>query len=208
MRTPVRFSKIDDSNIADHTRLRPDDRCLFLFEYTSGRDYSFSATNSLVNNLKKKPTSSAAQLAYKGQAINACGLYFREGLDAGWLGRATLVPIPGSKAPDHADFDDRMTRVAHAIGPNLDVRALVRQTQTLRASHEVGEGERVTVDELLATYEIDAALAQPEPVTIGILDDVLTAGTHYRAVHTLLSRRFPNASIFGLFIARRVFPAP
>jgi predicted amidophosphoribosyltransferase len=207
VRTPVRFSNIDDSNIADHTRLRADDRCLFLFEYTSGRDYSFSATNSLINNLKKKPTSSAAQLGYKGQAINACGLYFREGLDAGWLERATLVPIPGSKAPDHADFDDRMTGVAHAIGPNLDVRALVRQTQSLRASHEVGDGERVSVEELLAAYQIDESLVRPDPVTIGIMDDVLTAGTHYRAMQTVLSRRFPAATIFGLFVARRVFPA-
>lgn len=202
----VRFSQIDDGNRADHTRLGPDDRCLYLFEYTSGRDYSFSATNSLINNLKKKPTSSESQLRYKAQAIAQCGGYFRQGLDQAWLARATLVPIPGSKAADHVDFDDRMTQVARAIQPGLDVRALVRQTQSLRASHEVGDGDRVSVEELLAAYQIDETIAHPEPVTIGIMDDVLTAGTHYRAMQTVLSRRFPAASIFGLFVARRVFP--
>lgn len=202
----VRFSQIDDGNRADHTRLGPDDRCLYLFEYTSGRDYSFSTTNNLINNLKKKPTSSESQRRYKAQAIAQCGGHFREGLDPDWLVRATLVPIPGSKAADHGDFDDRMTQVARAIQPGIDVRALVRQTQSLRASHEVGEGDRVSVEELLAAYQIDESLAQPDPVTIGIMDDVLTAGTHYRAMQTVLSRRFPAATIFGLFVARRVFP--
>ena len=126
----VRFSQIDDGNRADHTRLGPDDRCLYLFEYTSGRDYSFSATNSLINNLKKKPTSSESQRRYKAQAIAQCGGYFREGLDPAWLARATLVPIPGSKAADHVDFDDRMTQVARAIQPGLDVRALKTHRQS------------------------------------------------------------------------------
>jgi len=37
---------------------------------------------------------------------------------------------------------------------------------------------------------------------------VLTAGTHFVAMKTTLSRRFPGVSISGFFIARRVFPDP
>jgi len=43
---------------------------------------------------------------------------------------------------------------------------------------------------------------------IGILDDVLTAGTHFRAMQTVLSDRFPGVPIIGLFVARRVFQNP
>ena len=67
-------------------------------------------------------------------------------------------------------------------------------------------GARVTVDELLALYTIDEDMTDPPPQAIGIVDDVLTAGTHYRAMHLLLSQRFPDVPIIGLFVARRVFP--
>jgi predicted amidophosphoribosyltransferase len=53
-------------------------------------------------------------------------------------------------------------------------------------------------------YEIDENLADPEPENIAVFDDILTTGTHFRAAKRVLSERFPNARIFGFFIARRV----
>jgi predicted amidophosphoribosyltransferase len=201
----MRLSEVDDSNRSDHTRLQGDDKCLFMFEYTSGRDYSFSATNDLINNLKKKPTASQAQLRYKAGAINRCATELREALNPKWLDIATIVPVPGSKAADHPD--NRIERVARLIRPGLDVRNLVLQSETTAAAHEVGGiGERVTVEELVNLYQINEALAQPPPTTIGVLDDVLTAGTHFRAMKVVLAHRFPGIPITGLFVARRVFP--
>lgn len=202
----MRLSEIDDSNRADHTRLLVDDACLYLYEYTSGRDYSFSATNNLINNLKKKPTASAAQLRYKAGAITACSTDLRTALNPRWLDVATIVPIPGSKAANHPDVDNRMEQVARQIRPDLDVRNLVTQAQSTNAAHEVGIGDRVTVEELLELYSIDEAIAASAPQQIGILDDVLTAGTHFRAMKIKLGERFPGVTITGLFIARRVFP--
>jgi len=178
----MRLSEIDDSNRGDHMRLVDGDNCLFLFEYTSGRDYTFSATNDLINNLKKKPTASQAQLGYKNGAIIRCATTLRDALNPAWLDTATIIPVPGSKAADHPDYDNRMERVAKLIRPGLDVRNLVIQDQSTTAAHEAGfGGDRVTVDEL-------------------------TAGTHFRAMKTVLAHRFPTATITGLFIARRVFP--
>jgi len=203
----MRLSEIDDSNRGDHMRLVDGDNCLFLFEYTSGRDYTFSATNDLINNLKKKPTASQAQLGYKNGAIIRCATTLRDALNPAWLDTATIIPVPGSKAADHPDYDNRMERVAKLIRPGLDVRNLVIQDQSTTAAHEAGfGGDRVTVDELLELYRIDEALTGPAPSNIGILDDVLTAGTHFRAMKTVLAHRFPTATITGLFIARRVFP--
>lgn len=202
----LRLLQIDESTIADHVRLRPTDTCLYIFEYTSGRNYSFSQTNSLINNLKKKPTASSAQLGYKRGAIAKCAECFRITLNPVWLAQATLVPIPGSKSKDHPEYDDRMVRVCQQIAPNLDVRALVQQTQSTIASHEAGDGDRVTVEELLEVYRIDKSMTDPVPRAIAIVDDVITAGTHYRAMHTVINARFPGVPVYGLFIARRVFP--
>jgi hypothetical protein len=203
----IRLSLIDDSNRDDHSRLTDDDICYYLFEYTSRRGYGFSATNQLVSNLKKKPSGAGqSSYGYKARAIGTCGGHFSATLDPTWLVEATLVPIPGSKASGHPDFDDRIERVCRAIRPAPDVRALVVQTESISASHEAGDGERVTVEHLLQVYEINEALAVPVPQKIAIVDDVLTAGTHYRAMHSILSERFPQVPLVGLFIARRVFP--
>ncbi len=204
----IRLSLIDDSNRDDHFHLTSDDSCYYLFEYTSHRDYSFSSTNNLIGNLKKKP-SLAGQPGYhyKGQAILTCGRYLAATLNPHWLRDATLVPVPGSKARDHLDYDDRVERICRAISqPPPDVRAMILQSASTNVSHEVGLGDRVTVEELLDVYAINEAVARPAPSTIAIVDDVLTAGTHYRAMHTILCQRFPNVSLVGIFVARRVFP--
>jgi hypothetical protein len=117
------------------------------------------------------------------------------------------VPVPGSKAAGHPDHDDRVERICRLMRqPPPDVRNLVLQIQSTNASHEVGQGGRVTVEQLLEVYRIDEGQAQPAPRAIGVVDDVLTAGTHYRSMHTILSQRFPATQIVGIFVARRVFP--
>jgi hypothetical protein len=203
-----RLSLIDDSNRGDHFHLTAADTCLYLYEYTSGRNYAFSATNNLISNLKKKPSQAGQPgFHYKGRAIQSCGTALGQALNPNWLGKATLIPVPGSKAANHPDFDDRVTRICQLMRqPTPDVRSLVVQGQSTTASHEAGQGDRVTVNELLDLYAIDEALTAPPPQAIGIVDDVLTAGTHYRAMHTVLSDRFPGVPIVGLFVARRVFP--
>lgn len=201
----IRLTRIDESNIGDHVRLNANDECYFLYEYTSGKNYSYSKTNQLISNLKKSPNCPAAQRRYKIQAINQCAAALRLGLNAGWLQGAVLVPIPGSKAIDHAEFDNRMTLVCQRIGATHDTIELVTQQTSTDAAHVAG-GHRVDVNELLAIYEINPPDPSFSPTKIAIVDDVLTAGTHYRAMHTILSQHYPTAQIIGVFIARRVFP--
>jgi hypothetical protein len=204
----IRLSIIDESNRDDHSRLTADDTCYYLFEYTSHRGYSLSSTNQLIANLKKKPSAAGQQgYHYKVRAIAACARHLGAALNPDWLAQATLVPVPGSKVLGHPDHDDRIERICRAMRqPPPDVRALVVQTESTTASHEAEEGERVTVENLLSVYEVDETLAEPAPSSIAIIDDVLTAGTHFRAMQIVLSTRFPNVPLIGLFVARRVFP--
>ena len=203
----MRLTAIDASNIGDHVRLSLQDQCYFLFEYTSHKGYSFSATNGLIWNLKKKPSEQHRPgYQYKAQAISRSAALLRQAINPDWLANTTLVPAPPSKAVGHADYDNRIERICRGIGPNLDVRCLVRQTTSMVASHEAATGARPVVQDLIDAYEIDEQLTAPAPVSIGIIDDVLTNGTHFRALQTVLSARFPDVPITGIFIARRVFP--
>ena len=140
--------------------------------------------------------------------MKKCSVALGEAINHEWLKRATLVPIPPSKGKDHPEYDDRMTVICEDIPVefNLDVRELVTQTTSMATAHGAEPGHRPDVDDLLAVYQIDEDLAEPTPEAIAIVDDVLTAGTHYRAMKRILSDRFPNVPINGVFIARRVFP--
>jgi predicted amidophosphoribosyltransferase len=44
------------------------------------------------------------------------------------------------------------------------------------------------------------------PTNIGIVDDLLTTGSHFRAIKDKLLERLPHARIVGFFIARRAMP--
>src|SRR5450755_4309228 len=70
-----------------------------------------------------------------------------------------------------------------------------------RAAHE--SSDRPSVEELMANYQFDDALCANPPEVIGIVDDVLTVGNHFRAMSNKLTERFTNASIVGIFVARR-----
>ena len=203
----ARFQKIDDQNRGDHFRLAPDDDCYFLYEYTSGKNYQFSATNSLISNLKKKPSlANTPQYKYKRRAIRDSGTALGEAINKNWLDGATLVPVPPSKTHDDPEYDDRMLKICRAIPTDkpVDIRELVAQKESLDAAHE--SDTRPTVDELLAIYKINEAVADPAPNRIAIVDDVLTAGTHFKAMKATLEGRFPGVQIVGFFIARRVLP--
>lgn len=203
------FTKVDELIREDHQAINAEDNCIFLREYKANAGYE-GETNSLIWNLKKKPSERETKGGwhYKGAAIRKFSAELAASLNPKWLDSATLVPIPCSKAVDHPDYDDRMEQICKGIRPGVDVRNLVKQISSMEASHTAGDGRRTSVEELIANYEIDEALANPPPVTIGIFDDVLTVGRHYRAMHTVLSARFPGVPITGIFIARTIHPNP
>lgn len=206
----AKFTAIDGMLMGDgttHSFLHEDDECYFLIEYTSNSDYSFSKANNLISNLKKEPSKKGkAEWRYKVEAMNLCSKAFGEAINRNWLNGAVLVPVPPSKAKTDPEYDDRMKAICEAIPADfdVDVRELIVQSASYEAFH-VG-GHRLKPDELVEIYEIDEDVTNPEPVKIGIVDDVITNGSHYRAMHTVLKERFPNAHIVGFFVARRVFP--
>ncbi len=204
-----KLTQVDAAMLADHTLLLPGDEVFFWREYTSGRDYSFGPGNDLISNLKKKPSSSNRyELQHKQRVIDECARFFAGAINPAWLDAAAFVPVPGSKAEGHPDFDDRIERILASVRPNnpLNVRRALRQRTSRLASHEAAAGQRPTPDELRANYDWDEASAADMPRLIGVVDDVLTAGSHFRAVHGMLRDRYHNARIVGFFIARRVFP--
>jgi hypothetical protein len=202
---PTRLTKIDELTRGDHSFLEAADECVFYGEYTARRDWSHSATNKLVLNFKK-PVSRRGKVEwrYKLEAIKLVADALSKNL-ANALDRLTLVPVPTSKLTTDPEYDSRildmLAMIAAPANGKVDVRELVRQTRGMMAMHDGGERSPQTLE---SAYQVDEALIDPSPTWIGIVDDVLTTGCHFRAMSNTLKRRFPDARVTGIFIARRV----
>ena len=202
---PKRFSKVDALVLPEHPYLSEDDLCYYIGEYTAKGGFRYSDTNSLIFNFKKRLNLRATlQWRYKGEAISRIASTFREAIGDASLKALTFVPVPPSEAKDDPMHDDRMTQMLRAVNPslNLDIREIVVQTVTTPKSHQ--SENRLRPDELIELYRLDESLSEPEPTNIAIVDDVLTAGSHFTAMKAVLAQRFPSTHIIGLFIARRV----
>jgi predicted amidophosphoribosyltransferase len=80
------------------------------------------------------------------------------------------------------------------------VRELVVQSASTRSSSRAER--RLAPEEIAAVYRIDESAASPPPVALGLFDDVLSTGAHFRAAKELLARRFPGVEVRGYFFAR------
>ena len=201
---PHRLTQIDALMLPDHVYFAEEDTCYFLGEYTARQGYGYSATNHLVWNFKKSMgRRNRPEWRYKGIAIRQAPAAFRNALNPAFVDYVTFVPVPPSKAKGDSEYDDRITQILRYIRhePPIDVRELVVQSVSTGAAHE--SDNRPSPADLVVLYELDGALAMPEPQTLVVVDDVLTTGSHYRAVQRVLSGRFPSAQVVGLFIARR-----
>lgn len=205
----IRLRKIDDLSRQDHSHLKEADNCHFLREYTRGVGWQGSDTNDLINNLKKSPEQYRSRpdvWKWKERAIERVATEFSTSLNHEWLKIATLVPIPPSKTHSHPDYDDRMLKVlmeiAHQAGLKIDIREMILQTEDCEAFHS--RDDRRDPNEIEAGYRINEEAIRPKPLLFGIFDDVLTTGAHFRAAHSLLSKKFPDVPIVGIFVARRV----
>jgi predicted amidophosphoribosyltransferase len=112
--------------------------------------------------------------------------------------------MPPSKVKSDPMYDDRLMQMLQVLGADLqlDVREMITQRESTEAAHSIEVRPRV--DELCDNYSIDDSLVDPPPRVIGVIDDVLTTGSHFKAAQRLLRDRFPAIKIYGIFVARRV----
>jgi predicted amidophosphoribosyltransferase len=205
---PPRLTRVDELILDEHGSLTVDDECYFLREYTRGGGYQASDTNQLITNLKKSTERRGQRdYRYKQQAIEIAGRELGAALKEDWLKAATLVPIPPSASREDPLYDDRMTKVIRTmtLGLQVDVRELIVQRESTAPAHLSGD-YRPRVAEIFENYEIDQSHTDPPPNIVGLFDDILTAGSHFRAAKLLLQQRFGDIPVVGIFIARRVFP--
>ena len=114
----------------------------------------------------------------------------------------TLVPAPrstplveGALWPGH-----RIASELVKAGLGREILPIVKRTAPVSKSATAAPGERPSVDEHLATLELEPLLANPSRVAI--VDDVITKGRTLLATATRLAERFPHADIRAFALVR------
>jgi hypothetical protein len=199
------LQQIDETNRRDHWYIDEGDDCHYLYEYTAGKGWRGGDTNQLIHNLQKKRGDGGYH--YKAPAIARCAHELSAVLNAEWLGRATIVPIPPSKVKIDPAYDDRMVQVCRAIhgATPPDVRDLVEQ---IASTDTFKGGNRKSPADLKQNYRIAENQLQNLRGIVGIFDDVLTTGSHFKAVKEMILERSPQTQVIGVFVARRAVPNP
>jgi hypothetical protein len=216
---PDRLTGIDESNRDEHYFLAPDDHCYFFGEFFSNKGYSGGPTNQLITNYKRTPSEIAASPKasalryYRDRAIAEIAAGMRRQFRS-LVERCTFVPLPSSKIFGDLDYCDRLEQtLRRAFGdfPHVDIRILLRQTESIPADHKrLREGcRRIRYEDLLAITEIDdTQLAQPLRDAVILFDDVITSGKHYKVAKTRVLEISPGREILGIFVARAIHANP
>lgn len=200
------LSKVDDLSRASHSYLEPTDACFFFGEYTARQGYAYSDFNQLIFNLKKPVSRRAlAEYQYKRDAINQ-SIDLLKSIQLLNETAALLVPVPPSHAKISPDYDDRLVQILQGGCEgrrDLSPCELVVQDSDLPPFHST-DANRMTPQELVRHYRLDQTQAGQVRDHLIIFDDVLTTGSHFKAMTLLLKQHFPQANISGLFLTRRV----
>ncbi|NQX38496.1 hypothetical protein SAMN05421820_101519 [Pedobacter steynii] len=203
---------IDDLVRSAHRHLTIEDECYYVMVYTSRSGWAYSDENNLISNLKKKmDKKGTSQWPHKERAIQTLGQIFQNTLPLIIdFETTTIVPIPPSKSKTDPLYDTRLNQILDLATKNkkVDIRNLIAVNESVEATHTLEEAgkRRPTVAEIKENYSFDDTLVPNLKPIIMLFDDVLTTGAHYIACKEVIQAGFPDAEIYGLFIARRELP--
>lgn len=194
------WNRIDQLDRHRPRHLEPNDFCYYAREYTPGGGWQASDANQLILNFKKSPDKKGTgEWRWKDQAAKQ----FAEELSAIIPAGACVAPIPTSKPSGHPNHDERfymMLGYLHRLKPQLHIEEPIVRNTACQAQHDGGPR---SIQECLRTLRWQGFNTVPSQ-GLFFVDDVITAGTSFKACQRLLWDHHPTLGVGGLFWARTV----
>jgi hypothetical protein len=206
---------VDEGDRDEYRYIEEEDSCFYIWERMSQLwkpgaerpDYAQYPVNQLISNLQIQPSvkiSYPERYYWKDRAIKYAADALAALIPDDWRDGVTFVPIPPSKVDGDPEYDNRLLAILKTLRPKLpDIRPLVVLDEDAAvASKQKG----LRPSERAEHYSIDDDYLDPAPDVIVLFDDVLTTGCHFKAIESVLKDRFPDVTVYGLFLARTVRP--
>jgi len=206
--------KIDEISISGYARLNAGDQCYSLAEYDAGMGFDHSKANQLIQNLKKpmKRKANPPEWRYKNNAIECAAQALHRAFSKFELKSHTIVPVPSSKILGHPEYDDRLLKILEKFsnlrgskaGFETDIKEVITPSKSVVAWHKSKKPRNLS--ELLRVYNVDLTLLSQMRSNVIIFDDVITTGGHFWAMKSKLLEQNSELKIYGVFLARTVWP--
>ena len=119
--------------------------------------------------------------------------------------RLSITAIPSSKKLSDSNYDKRfedMFGILTELLPKLTVEWPILAKESISSAHK--DGSR-NPDEIMQNYKWNGFM-YGNPKEILVFDDVITTGSHFRAVSKFLRSNRYKGKIIGIFWARSVWP--
>ena len=199
-----RWQLVTDMSASNHRCLEPSDICVYYRVKEKHVYGSFTETNSIVTNFKKKPSicrSNQRMTEYKEDGVRTITKDVLSLFSRKRSGRFLLVPAITSKACDDVEYDNRLVRVCRAVSDkldNVDCLDLLSVNESIASAHAGGSR---SIDFIRSKIVVSPGYDLGGYDYVFIFDDVLTTGAHFKACQLELEREY-GIRACGLFWAR------
>ncbi len=181
--------------------IKPDDIWVYAREYKSSTGYEGGPTNSLILNFKKSPSKRCTpEWSYREKAIKQ----FKEDVELllktnpkGWV----LTAVPSSKTKSHPEYNNRFEDLFRELLQSL-LGWLVEWPVEIKEDQESVHLSGERNPEFFKQNYIWKGFKNKEPKILYILDDVITTGSHLRAISDFLRENKYKGKIIGICWAK------
>jgi hypothetical protein len=186
--------------------MQPTDEALYARDYISHGNWQSSDANNLIQNLKKDVSKKGTrEWPHKVRAIQRFGFELSEIFHLN--SHYAVAAIPTSRRPDDPLYDSRLDDAIKELvrlRPLVSIHAPAGFRESHTPQHVLGERMRPdAIYEKLEWYGFDG----PAPAVLCLIDDLITCGSHFKAMQRLITEHHRNTSVFGVFWAKTYWPA-
>lgn len=182
------------------------ENCFFAVEYISKGGYSASEANNLVSNFKKPmDRKGKEEWKFKLKAIDDFGHMISNILtDEEYV----ISDMGTSKSESDPEYDPRLIqtiRKLKKIKPNVIYDPLFSIKKGMPSSSR--GNNRLRPDDILKHLTWEGFSDNNDDLgEVVIIDDVITTGAHFKACKSLINRYYPDMVVYGIFLAKTVWP--
>lgn len=165
-------------------------------EFIAHGGYSAGDGNQCISNFKKKPeTRNTFQWPHRMRAVDQ----FAKELSSIVPPGSTLATIPTSKIRGQPDYCDRFEELAVRLVNRRSDLIMVTPITRIQTAGSLHSGQRTRcVEDEVARLEW-VGFPGPAPARLYLVDDVITAGTMFKACKRFLAHYSPTTTAVGIF---------
>jgi predicted amidophosphoribosyltransferase len=209
------WKRIDKVELDRLPHLTEQDACHYARDYFPRSGYQHSrpeSANQLIINFKKPENRKKYDAEWKhresavAQFANELCIFLQTPKIKGLIciNQIALMYIPGSKSKQDPLYSTRFDDVLKILKEKISTLQIVEPIAILNsgeASHETSNSELRDPEKIKGNYTW-RGLEKKHPMYLMIIDDVLTTGSHFKAVRLFLQENEFKGRIFGFFWAK------